>query len=149
MCSVSRRRRSASTTRNETDSICTCSFMSPVTLMPPRSLEAYQRELAALARSLAGVDFVLHGSIVKRFLVCNTDRCRCQADERYRHGPYWDWTRKVRGKTVTVRVSPGQAERLRVWIENRRRADRVLSQMEGVTLQAVKGVLREKKSSGE
>lgn len=31
-----------------------------------------------------------------------TPGCRCKADPPQLHGPYWQWTRKVAGKTVTL-----------------------------------------------
>lgn len=110
--------------------------------MPEDPIEDRRKEAARLARDLAELDFVLRGSIVRRMVTCNTPNCRCNASPANRHGPYWDWTRKVRGKTVTVRLSPEQVAVLQPWIENSRRADRTLSEMERVTRKAVEQVLK-------
>ena len=109
--------------------------------MPPRTLEDYRRRLRDLARELEDVDFVLRGSIGVRYLRCNTPNCRCTTGPEHRHGPYYHWTRKVRGKTVCVSLSPEDAAKLGVWIENTRRIERVWSKMEALTLQAV-GLIR-------
>ena len=44
-------------------------------------------------------------------------------------GPYYDWSRKVKGKTVTVRVTPEQARLLKQWIANARRLDKIVAEM--------------------
>jgi len=36
---------------------------------------------------------------------CGQPRCACHRDPSQRHGPYWEWTYKSRGKTVNVRLS--------------------------------------------
>jgi len=49
------------------------------------------------------------------------------------HGPYYDWTRKVKGKTVTVRITQEQARLLKQWIANARRLDKLLADMQRVS----------------
>ena len=49
------------------------------------------------------------------------------------HGPYYEWTRKVKGKTVSVRVTKEQARLLREWIANARRLDKILADMQRVS----------------
>jgi len=58
------------------------------------------------------------------------------------HGPYYQWTRKVRGKTVTVRLTQQEAELLETWIANGRRLDRLLDQMQRVSLRVTDRLLR-------
>ena len=65
---------------------------------------------------------------------CGKPNCRCQATPPQLHGPYYQWTRKVRGKTVTVRLTEQQAERVRDWIENGRQLDRIVVEMETLSL---------------
>jgi len=45
------------------------------------------------------------------------------------HGPYYDWTRKVKGKTVTVRLTPEQAHLMKKWIANARQLDNIVREM--------------------
>jgi len=61
---------------------------------------------------------------------CGTAGCRCHADPPRLHGPYYQWTRKVKGKTVTVRLSEQQARLLKQWIANARRLDKTLAEMQ-------------------
>jgi hypothetical protein len=46
--------------------------------------------------------------------------CRCHADPSQPHGPYYQWTAKVAGKTVTRWLSEHQASRYEQWIGNGR-----------------------------
>ena len=87
---------------------------------------------AALKRAVLTVGFVRRGSLVRRFMPCGKPGCACQAQPPVLHGPYYQWTRKVRGKTVTVRLTPAQAELFAEWIANGRQLDKLLAQMEAV-----------------
>ena len=49
------------------------------------------------------------------------------------HGPYYEWSRKVKGKTVTVRVTPEQARLLKQWIADARRLDEIVNEMQRVS----------------
>lgn len=96
----------------------------------------------ALKREVATVPPIRRGSLVRRFVPCGKAGCRCQASPPELHGPYYQWTRKVRGKTVTVRVTPAQAKLLREWIANGRRLDRILRQMETVSKRLTDRMMR-------
>ena len=95
-----------------------------------------------LKRSIADVGLVRRGSLVRRFMPCGRPGCRCQADPPELHGPYHQWTRKVRGKTITVRLSPSQARLFEEWIGNDRRLRKLLAQMEKVSLRATERILK-------
>ena len=77
---------------------------------------------------------VLPGSLSARRLTCTHAGCHCHDDPPQLHGPYWYWTRKVAGKTVSKMLSPEQAEECRVLIENDRRLRSLVQQLERVGL---------------
>jgi hypothetical protein len=101
----------------------------------------------ALKRSLADLGYVRRGSLVRRFMPCGKPGCRCQATPPQLHGPYYQWTRKVRGKTVTVRLTPDEAHLLEEWIANGRQLDRVVAQMERVSLRITDRIVRRARKS--
>lgn len=87
------------------------------------------------ARSEAGGDRpVLTGSVVERFAQCGNPNCRCNADPPQVHGPYWQWSTAVNGKTVTRRVDPEDVPLYLEWIENRKRVEVILAQMHELAL---------------
>lgn len=100
----------------------------------PDELEGYQRAYRALAEQLAAelatVGFISPGSVVSRYTSCGKPGCRCQADPPQRHGPYYQWSRAVAGKTVSRRLNEAESELYRSWIGNRRRLERIIAQME-------------------
>lgn len=102
-----------------------------------------QEDYEALKRALTGVGYFRRGSLVKRFMPCGKPSCACQASPPSLHGPYYQWTRKVRGKTVTVRLTREQAARLARWIATGRQLDRIIAQMERLSLRATDRLLRE------
>jgi len=112
-----------------------------MTAAESRRLEAYQAKLRRLAGELTDIGFISSGSVVRRFMPCGKPSCRCQADPPQLHGPYWQWTRAVRGKTVTRRLSEDKARFYREWIANRRRLLAIVAEMKEVSRQAAELLL--------
>jgi hypothetical protein len=104
-------------------------------------------QFQALKRSVADLGYIRRGSVVRRFMPCGKPGCRCQASPPQLHGAYYQWTRKVRGKTVTVRLSPEEARLLEEWIGNGRRLDQLVAQMESVSLRITERILRQLQKS--
>jgi Family of unknown function (DUF6788) len=96
-------------------------------------LHARYRELADQVRRLG---FIATGSVIERYTVCGTPTCRCRADPPMRHGPYFQYSRKLGGKTLTRRLTTEQAQRYRDWITNRRTLDDLIDQMDQLSRQA-------------
>jgi hypothetical protein len=96
----------------------------------------------ALKREVVNIPPFRRGSLVRRFMPCGKPGCRCQASPPQLHGPYYQWTRKVRGKTITIRVNKAQAKLLSEWIRNGRRLDKIVRQMENVSKRLTEKMLR-------
>lgn len=103
-------------------------------------LKSFEQRHQVLLQELADIGLVLRGTIGKRMMRCGQSRCRCQTDSAARHGPYYLWTRKVRAKTVTVRLNPEQAARLQQWAKNMRRLDRLVKALQKTGLRAADAV---------
>ena len=93
------------------------------------------RHRAALAE-LATIGLVLRGSIARRLTRCGTPACRCHADPPLLHGPYYIWTRKVAGKTVTAQLQPESAALCKDWNRNMRKLDRTVRELQALGLRA-------------
>ena len=96
----------------------------------------------ALKRSVAELGHIRRGSLVRRFMPCGKTGCCCQATPPQLHGPYYQWTRKIHGKTVTVRLAAEEARLLEAWITNGRRLGRIVAQMQRVSLRITDRLLR-------
>jgi hypothetical protein len=99
-------------------------------------LKAYEDELKALAAKLADVGFMAQGSVVHRYTRCTAPGCRCNGDPPQPHGPYWQWSTAVAGKTITRRITEAQALLYKEWIANRRQALAILAEIEEVSRRA-------------
>jgi hypothetical protein len=99
-------------------------------------LARLQRGYRALLDEIHDLGFIATGSVIERYTVCTAAGCRCHADPPQRHGPYYQHTRKVAGKTITSRLTPEQAERYREQITNRRRLDEIITAMDDISTQA-------------
>jgi len=104
--------------------------------MADSELARLQRRYRALTEQIRDLGFIATGSVIERYTVCAAAGCRCHADPPQRHGPYFQHTRKVAGKTVTVRLTPEQAQRYREQIANRRRLDELITAMDEISTQA-------------
>ena len=117
----------------------------------PSRLERYERTYRALADELAAelatIGFISSGSVVSRYTSCGKPGCRCQADPPQRHGPYYQWSRAVAGKTVSRRLNQADAELYQSWIANRRRLEQIIAQMEQTSAAAAELLLHQATTS--
>ncbi len=104
-------------------------------------LASYQARYAQLASQLADVGFITAGSVTHRYTRCATPGCRCNAEPPQPHGPYYQWTAKVNGKTVTRRLSQNEARLYQEWIANDRQLRAVITEMRQVAANATDLIL--------
>ncbi len=102
----------------------------------PSKAEQDQQRYEEFKRRIANLGFVRRGSLIERFMPCGKAGCCCQATPPQLHGPYYQWTRKLRGKTLTVRLSEKEARLFAEWIANGRQLDGIIGKMESVSLRA-------------
>ena len=99
-------------------------------------LVAYEHRYRQLAEQLAEIGLISSGSVTRRYTRCGTAGCRCHADPPQPHGPYYQWTTKINGKTTTRRLTDREAKLYKEWITNDRRLRRVIRQMRQVAVKA-------------
>jgi hypothetical protein len=93
-----------------------------------------QARAAGIAAELASLGLALPGTLIERHVRCGKPRCRCHADPPVLHGPYWQWTRKTSGKTITRLVPDDQLDDYRQWLGNHRRLRALVAELEALTL---------------
>ena len=109
-------------------------------------LATYRSRYRELVAQLADVGYIAAGSITRRHTRCGTPSCRCHADPPQMHGPYWQWTAKIDGKTVTRRLSQTEAELYQGWIANDRQLRAIITQMRQVAAKATELTMNEAKN---
>jgi hypothetical protein len=69
-------------------------------------LAGYAKRFRALKRELARLGYFCKGTVLKRMMKCGQKQCACHRDPSKRHGPYFEWTYKVQGKTINLGLRP-------------------------------------------
>jgi hypothetical protein len=100
-------------------------------------LARYAHNFAGLKQELEKVTYFCKGTVLKRMMKCGQQRCACHQDPAKRHGPYFEWTYKEKGKTVNRRLRPEDAPIYEAATEQYRKLHSVLKRMEQVSRNAV------------
>jgi len=94
---------------------------------------------ARLTARLAKLGFVLQGTITERTMVRDDPE---QPGKEKTYGPYYQWTFKRKGKTVTVNLTASQAKTYQRAIDNHRTMEQILEQMRTLTLEKLEAKTR-------
>jgi hypothetical protein len=69
-------------------------------------LDRYMQRFLELKREFQHLECFCKGTVLRRMVKCGKDYCACRDDPAKRHGPYFEWTYKAKGKTVNVKLTP-------------------------------------------
>ncbi len=94
-----------------------------------KQLERLRKDYETLKQEIRALGHVVPGTIQKRQYSCGKSNCRCMT-EGLLHGPYYQWTRKVRGKTVNINLEQETAMMVKEWIQNNRKLRKLCSRLE-------------------
>jgi hypothetical protein len=94
-----------------------------------------QRQHQALLRKIGQIGPLLKGSVSASYTRCGQARCACQDDPPQLHGPYWQWSTSVNGKTVARRLSDEERRIYQEWVDNRKRLEALIQDMHQLALE--------------
>jgi hypothetical protein len=106
-------------------------------------LQSHLEKLQQLTTQLSKIGFILPGTVYSRYMPCGKAGCRCQANPPQLHGPYWEWSRSLAGRTISRRLSQPQVRLYQEWIANRRRLSAIIAEIEDLSTQAAENSLHE------
>ena len=69
-------------------------------------LQRYEQRFQELKREFQLLECFCKGTVLRRMVKCGKAYCACHDDPAKRHGPYFEWTYKAKGKTVNVKLTP-------------------------------------------
>ncbi len=75
-------------------------------------------KIQKLHKELSRYGRMMRGSMVKRYHKCGKKNCICHKDPSQLHGPYYYYTRKVKGKTVGGVYSTEESEIIKPCLES-------------------------------
>lgn len=102
------------------------------------ALERYRQRFEELKRELQQLGYFCKGTVLKRMMKCGKAQCACQTDSSKRHGPYFEWTYKVNGKTVNVKLTPETAPFYQAASRQYRNLKKALNRLERISLTALR-----------
>ena len=108
-------------------------------------LDRLKRDYDQVKTRISALGFAIPGSVISRYTVCGTTGCKCHQDPPIKHGPYFQYTRKLAGKTITRKVDADQVDLYREWIANRRLLDQLNNELNELARQATARILTGKK----
>src|SRR3989442_13365181 len=101
-------------------------------------LHRYEALFRALRVQLAELGFFCKGTVLERRMTCGKPACACGTEPARRHGPYFEWTYKVAGKTANVRLAPEAVAAYRAGTAEWRRLRRLLTRLESLSRRAIR-----------
>lgn len=101
-----------------------------------------QHQYGVLTQTLAQLGFVWPGTLQRRMMTCGKSQCPCHQNPKARHGPYFCWTSKEYGKTITRMLTQEEVEILQPWIDNRRALNATVKRMMKISKHALALTLR-------
>ena len=98
----------------------------PSTGIPDRYAQRFQ----ALKQEFQQMEYFCKGTLLKRMMKCGKTACACQHDPAKRHGPYFEWTYKAKGKTVNVKLTRDVMPTFRAASQQYRKLRSLLNRLE-------------------
>jgi hypothetical protein len=105
--------------------------------VPPTLLGVPGQRFHQARQELHHLEYFLKGTVLKRMMKCGHPNCACHRDDSQRHGPYFEWTYKIKGKTVNVKLSPQAAPLYQAATKQHRKLKAVLAKMERLSRTAL------------
>jgi len=105
---------------------------------PTAILHRYAQRFEELKKQLQQVEYFCKGTVLKRMMKCGKAQCACRHHPAKRHGPYFEWTYKAKGKTVNVKLTPEATPFYRAAAQQYRKLKLILSRLEGLSQAALR-----------
>lgn len=97
-------------------------------------------KINSLKNQITTKDWILQGTLLKQYKQCGKNNCRCHLDKKYWHGPYWIWTRKEKGKTITKTLSENQAKIVKRSLEDMKKISKLVEKWKLLSLRYIEKV---------
>ena len=97
---------------------------------PPTIPDRYSHRFRILKREFQQLEYFCKGTLLKRMMKCGKAQCACRHDPAKRHGPYFEWTYKAKGKTVNVKLTPEVMPMFRAASQQYRKLRSLLNRLE-------------------
>jgi len=101
-------------------------------------LRSLEQQYESGKKEIQNLGYIVSGTITKRQYRCGKKTCRCHRDPTKLHGPYYHWTRKTKGKTVSINLDKRTAESLSEYTQNNRKIRELIDKLRSISMEIVK-----------
>lgn len=81
-------------------------------------ISKWLKEFQKIKKEILNIGPVRKGSLFERWHTCLTPNCKCKKIPPQKHGPYFAWTSKKNGKTLTFLVPPELVPEAKAYLKN-------------------------------
>ena len=107
-----------------------------------RTLNQLRERFEKTKAGLLSLGIFRKGSITKRWMTCGNPRCQCRSDPSKRHGPYYWWTTKEKGRTQAILVPKEWLSEARTCVANYKELKRKLDALSTLSEQIIREKLK-------
>lgn len=100
-------------------------------------MQDLEKKFNKLKKQLAEIDYFCTGSISVVYTKCGNDYCACFKDDSKKHGPYYLWSTKKKGKTISTRLSKKQVAKCLQFIRNFKKLKNIIEKMKDISMKVV------------
>lgn len=97
-------------------------------------------KIELLKNQIASKDWILQGTLLKQYKQCGKKNCRCHQHKKHWHGPYWIWTRKEKGKSITKTLSQQQVKMVKKSIQDMKRLNKLIEKWKMLSLRHLEDI---------
>lgn len=101
------------------------------------TIEQLEKRYQLLQKELGQIGYICSGTIMSLFRKCGKPNCHCQEDPESQHGPYYIWTRKEKGRTITRSLSEEKVKQCSQCIQNYERLKEIIEEMKKISARIV------------
>jgi len=111
-----------------------------------KTLASINKKIDGLKNEFSSIKYILRGSIKKVFNKCGKKECICHRDPDKFHGPYYHFTKKVKGKTTGKHYSKEEAEFLDPYLKKYNGIQEIIKEISELSDKAIEIIINDKKT---
>lgn len=100
-------------------------------------MKKIEKQYMEIKNELFKLGFIIYGSINIVYHKCGRSYCKCKEDKSKLHGPYYLWTRKDKGKTISKKLNKKQVEIFKNLIENKKSFNLITEKMKKTSIEYI------------
>jgi hypothetical protein len=115
-----------------------------------KQITVQEKKMRVAKDKISNLDLTIPGTIRMIYSKCGKHNCACQSDPKARHGPYYLWDRKVKGKLSSKMIPKTMVSQIKFWIQNRQKLESLVAELLSLSQEsAAEQVEKNRNATGE